>query len=63
MGYISGPIIFCVALFVGVVIGVYVSNEYEIKGFSQLFTKISDMTYSDDSSDQNRTQIQNLTIR
>ena len=65
MGYIA-LVVFCgVALMCGLILGVYVSNEYQIQSVSELFTKISEMATGPESSDQNKTQtsLQNLTQR
>jgi uncharacterized membrane protein YqgA involved in biofilm formation len=41
MGLLKGLLIFCLALIIGVVIGVHLANEYQIRSFSQLWQSVS----------------------
>ncbi len=41
MGLLKGLLIFCLALIIGVVIGVHLANEYQIRSVSQLWQSVS----------------------
>jgi uncharacterized membrane protein YqgA involved in biofilm formation len=57
MGLLKGLFIFCLALIIGVVIGVHLANEYQIRSVSQIWQSVSSV-----ESQEERTIRQNTTL-
>lgn len=54
MGYVSKAVVFISILFIGILIGVFVANEYHIQSVNHLFEKLKDFAF--EYFDGNRTQ-------
>jgi hypothetical protein len=55
MGLLKGLFIFCLALIIGVVIVVYLANEYQIRSVSQLWQSVSSIESQEERTSRHNT--------